>query len=318
MLRTALRAGPVLLDGGLSTELEARGHDVSSDLWSARLLLDAPADVVAVHADFAAAGAQVLTTASYQATLPGLRAAGLDRTAAERVITSSVHLAREGLTAAGRPGWVAGSVGPYGAFLAGGQEYTGDYLAPGGGPGAVGRRALRDHHRPHLELLAAAGADVLACETVPGAAEVEALLVELEALAVPAWVSVSAVVDDAGAARTRRGEPLGPVLAAAASVGCVLAVGVNCLEPASVLAALHQAAEVVPAPAAGGAVLAAYPNSGEVWDGAARTWTGARDGDAAVTGVADWVSAGARLVGGCCRVRPHHTAAAAAALAALR
>jgi homocysteine S-methyltransferase len=332
-LAQALAAGPVLLDGGLSTELEARGHDVSSALWSARLLLDDPAAVVAAHAAFARAGAQVLTTASYQATLPGLAAAGLDRADAERVITSSVALARAGHALAGDAearggGWVAGSVGPYGAHLADGSEYTGAYLAAG--PGRVGERALRAHHRPHLELLAGAGADVLACETLPGAAEVEALLPELEALGVPAWVSVSARLEDDGVVRTRRGEPVGPVLAAAASVGCVLGVGVNCVDPAAVRPALRQTGALLPGPGgagpAAGVALVAYPNSGEAWDAETRAWSGASGGsgavdgddDDAVRGVADWLDAGARLVGGCCRVRPHHTAAVAAVLASLR
>ncbi|MGQ7296802.1 homocysteine S-methyltransferase [Quadrisphaera sp. KR29] len=317
-LAAALERGPVLLDGGLSTELEARGHDVSSALWSARLLMDDPGAVVGAHAAFAAAGARVLTTASYQATLPGLVAAGLDRAAAARVITSSLALAREGLALAGREGWVAGSVGPYGALLADGSEYTGAYLGPG--PGRVDARMLREHHRPHLELLAAAGADVLACETLPGAAEVEALLPELEALGAPAWVSLGAVLDARGTARTRRGEQLAPLLAAAASVSCVLAVGVNCLDPSSVLPALRQAAGLLPPPASAGAHLLAYPNSGETWDAAARAWSGppaggADDQDAAVAGAPQWVRAGAHLVGGCCRVRPHHTAATAAVLA---
>jgi homocysteine S-methyltransferase len=123
VLADALAAGPVVLDGGLSTELESRGHDVSSALWSARLLRDDPAAVVAAHAAFAAAGAQVATTASYQATIEGLGAAGVDGAEARQLIASSVALAREGQG----EGWVAGSVGPYGAMLADGSEYTGDY-----------------------------------------------------------------------------------------------------------------------------------------------------------------------------------------------
>ncbi|WP_109774805.1 homocysteine S-methyltransferase [Quadrisphaera granulorum] len=322
-LRAALAAGSVLLDGGLSTELETRGHDVSTALWSARLLLDDPAAVVAAHAAFAAAGAQVVTTASYQATLPGLMAAGLERREAERVISSSVALARQGLDAgqehgvdsAGRRGWVAGSIGAYGAHLADGSEYTGSYLH---GPERVSQRQLREHHRPHLDLLAAAGADVVACETLPGAAEVEALVLELEALAVPAWVSMSAVVDDDGVARTRCGEPLAPVLAAAARVPTVIAVGVNCLDPSAVLPALQQVGAAVPA---GEAALVVYPNSGEAWDAAARAWTGAGSageragvGDDLSRGATQWLDAGARLVGGCCRVRPAHIAALAGVL----
>ena len=159
-LAAALVAGPVVLDGGLSTELEARGHDVSSALWSARLLRDDPAAIVAAHAAFAAAGAQVATTASYQATIDGFSAAGVDVAEARRLIASSVALAREGQG----EGWVAGSVGPYGAMLADGSEYTGGYVAD------VGVRELRAFHRPRMELLAQAGADILACETVPAAA----------------------------------------------------------------------------------------------------------------------------------------------------
>src|SRR3954447_17605234 len=152
-LADALAAGTVILDGGLSTELESRGHDVSSALWSARLLRDDPAAIVAAHAAFAAAGAQVATTASYQATVEGFAAAGVDAAEARRLIASSVALAREGQG----EGWGAGSVGPYGAMLADGSEYAGDYVTD------VGVAELRAFHRPRMELLAEAGPDVLAC-----------------------------------------------------------------------------------------------------------------------------------------------------------
>ena len=318
-LERALAAGPVVLDGGLSTELEARGHDVSSALWSARLLVDDPGAVVAAHTAFAAAGAQVATTASYQATLPGLEAAGLSRAAAERVLASSVARAREGLEQAGVAGWVAGSVGPYGAHLADGSEYTGAYLDPTA-PRGTDTAALRAFHRPHLQLLAEAGADVLACETLPGAAEVEALLAELDALGAPAWVSASAVLGADGEVRTRRGELLAPVLAAAASVPCVVAVGVNCTDPAAVLPALGALGGVR------GAVPVVYPNSGEGWDAGARAWRpgsssagadiGAGPGGGFTALVPRWVGAGARLVGGCCRVGPEQVRSVAGVLSA--
>src|SRR5215210_2391960 len=200
-LPEALVTGPVVLDGGLSTELEARGHDVSSSLWSARLLRDDPEAIVAAHAAFAAAGARVATTASYQATVEGFGAAGVDAADARRLIASSVALAREGQG----DGWVAGSVGPYGAMLADGSEYTGAYVDE------LDVARLRAFHRPRMELLAEAGADVLACETVPAAAEAEALLAEAEALGVPIWLSLTTVVDDDGVVRTRRGEPAAEV-----------------------------------------------------------------------------------------------------------
>jgi homocysteine S-methyltransferase len=295
-LGAALAAGVVVLDGGLSTELESRGHDVTSALWSARLLRDDPQAIVDAHAAFARAGAQVATTASYQATLPGFAAAGIDADEAAALIAGSVQLARDGMAAAGRSGWVAGSVGPYGAYLADGSEYRGDYVP------AMSVRQLREFHRPRLALLAEAGADVLACETLPAAAEVEALLAEVEALGVPAWLSLTAVTGDDGVPRTRRGEPLDDVLAMAADVAAVVAVGVNCTDPAGVVPAVEVAA-------ATGKPVVAYPNSGEVWDAAGRRWTGP-PGVGDVTG---WLAAGARLVGGCCRVRPADVARIAAA-----
>jgi homocysteine S-methyltransferase len=296
VLADALAAGPVVLDGGLSTELESRGHDVSSALWSARLLRDDPAAVVAAHAAFAAAGAQVATTASYQATLEGFGGAGVDGAEARRLIASSVALAREGQG----EGWVAGSVGPYGAMLADGSEYTGDYVS------AVGVAALRAFHRPRMQLLAEAGADVLACETVPAAAEAEALIAEAHALGIPIWLSLTTVLDEQGAVRTRRGERAADVFAMAAGVDAVVAVGVNCTDPAGVRAAVDAAA-------GSGKPVVVYPNSGERWDAVGRRWTGSPG--PATDDVPAWVDAGARLIGGCCRVRPQHIAAIAAALA---
>ncbi len=298
-LATALATGPVVLDGGLSTELEARGHDVSSALWSARLLRNDPRAIVDAHAAFAGAGAQVATTASYQATLPGFAAAGIGATEAATLIARSVQLARDGMAAAGTDGWVAGSVGPYGASLADGSEYRGDYVP------AMSVAALQQFHRPRLELLAEAGADVLACETLPAAGEVEALLTELDRLGVPAWLSLTTVTGDDGLPRTRRGEPLADVLAMTRDVAAVIAVGVNCTDPAGVLAAVRVVTATGDRPAV------AYPNSGEVWDAVARRWTGSPG----VGDVPGWLAAGARLVGGCCRVRPADVRAVAEAVA---
>ena len=294
-LPDALADGGVILDGGLSTELEARGHDIDSDLWSARLLRDDPAAIVAAHAAFAAAGAQVATTASYQATVEGFGSAGIGAAEARRLIASSVALAREGQG----DGWVAGSVGPYGAMLADGSEYTGAYAS------ALGVAGLRAFHRPRMEILAGAGADVLACETVPAAAEAEALIAEADALGVPVWLSLTTLVDPRGVVRTPQGERAADVYAMAAGVDAVVAVGVNCTAPDVV-------GPSIVAAAAAGKPIVAYPNSGEGWDANGRRWTGAPGISAA--DVPAWFAAGARLIGGCCRVRPQHVAAIAAAL----
>ncbi|MGY1643674.1 homocysteine S-methyltransferase [Geodermatophilus sp. SYSU D00703] len=287
-LADALAAGPVVLDGGLATQLEAQGHDLSSALWSARLLRDDPEAVVAAHAAFAVAGARVATTASYQASVDGFAATGVDAAEARRLITSSVELARRGAPES----WLAGSVGPYGAVLADGSEYTGAYCA------RLSVAELRAFHRPRMELLADAGADVLACETVPAAAEAEAL-------GVPVWLSLTTTVDGDGVVRTRRGERAEAVFALAAGVAAVVAVGVNCTAPSAVGPSLAAAAPA-------GKPLVAYPNSGEGWDAGARRWTG--PGGVSADEVPAWVAAGARLVGGCCRVRPEDVARIAAAL----
>lgn len=282
-----LTPGPVVLDGGLSNALEDRGHDLSSDLWTARLLLDQPGEIAAVHAAYFRAGADVATTASYQASVPGLVAAGLDRPAAEDVIRASVTVAnrvRDELAAdLGRPLLVAASVGPYGAYLADGSEYRGRY--------GVTAAALRDFHAPRLELLAAAGPDLLAVETIPDADEAEVLVPLLADLGLPAWFSYAVAGD-----RTRAGQPLAAAYDVLAGCPALVAVGVNCSAPHDVAGALAAARESTGRPGV------AYPNLGEAWDAEHHRWDGRAEYDVALA--SDWVAAGARLVGGCCRVGP--------------
>jgi homocysteine S-methyltransferase len=174
---------------------------------------------------------------------------------------------------------VAASVGSYGAYLADGSEYRGDYDLDVAG--------LRAFHRPRLDVLANAGADVIAVETVPCLTEVEAVCAELDGSGLVAWLSLSADGD-----RTRAGEPVEEAWEMAADVDEIVAVGVNCCAPD----------DVVPALAGAAAPLVAYPNSGQGWDARRRAWTGESAFDAG--DVASWLDAGARLVGGCCRVGP--------------
>ncbi|MDQ0370375.1 homocysteine S-methyltransferase [Catenuloplanes indicus] len=278
----ALAAGPLVLDGGLATQLEADGADLSGALWSARLLRDDPAAIVAAHAAYLRAGAQVLTTASYQATLPGFAAAGIPATEAAALLRRSVRLARE--AARGRA-WVAASAGPYGAMLADGSEYRGNY--------GLSVRELTAFHRPRLEILAEAAPDVLALETVPDLREAEALLTALDGLGVPAWLSFTA-----DGSRTRAGQPLEEAFALVTGLDTIVAVGVNCCEPADAAAAVPLARH-----ASGGKPVVVYPNSGETWDAVTRSWAGNPHPPA--------VPDGAALVGGCCRVGPPAIAAIA-------
>lgn len=290
-LAAALRAGPVLLDGGLATWLEAKGQDLheGGGLWSARLLADDPGAIVAAHRDFARAGARVLTTASYQATIAGFLHRGLDLETARRLIRSSVDLARTAAAAtvaegcAHGPLWIAASVGPYGAALADGSEYRGNY--------GLSRAELVRFHRPRMTLLAQARPDVLACETVPDIREAEALLSVLAELDLPAWLSYTIE-----GARTRAGQPIEDAFALAAGHPAVIAVGVNCSSPVDTTAAVAVAAR------ASGKPVVAYPNSGERWDAPTRGWVGRATELSRL--VPRWVDDGARLVGGCCRVSP--------------
>jgi homocysteine S-methyltransferase len=264
--------------------------------------------VLAAHRAYLSAGAQVITTASYQATFEGFAAAGVDRDTAAALLRRSVELARAAIGPE-EPAWVAASVGPYGAMLAGGQEYTGEYVAPdwpGRAAGGLGVAELRAFHRPRLEVLADAGPDVLACETVPCLAEAEALLAEVDRLGVAAWLSLTTVAGPDGEPLTRRGEPAQEAFAMAADVPAVLAVGVNCVAPEGVADAVRAAAS------AGATAVVVYPNSGETWDGPTRTWRG-RPGFAP-DDVTAWTAGGARLVGGCCRVGPEQIAELASAV----
>lgn len=271
----------LISDGGLATELEARGHDLSDPLWSAKLLTDAPREIVAVHAAYFRAGATIATTASYQASFEGFAAHGIDRNTAAGLLRRSVGLAKAARDEADADGLiVAASIGPYGAALADGSEYRGRY--------GLSVAALRRWHRPRLEILATAGADVLACETVPDVDEAEALVDLVGSVGVPAWLSYT--IDGT---TTRAGQPLAEAFAVAAGVPEIVAVGINCCAPDDVLPAIDIALAV-------GKPVIVYPNSGERWDG--RAWAGPRTYSAQLA--ARWVAAGARVVGGCCRVGP--------------
>ncbi len=289
-------AGVVVLDGGLATALEARGHDLSDDLWSARLLLDEPAEIEAVHRAFFAAGAVVATTASYQASFDGFTSRGLSRAESVGLLRRSVRLAqaaRDEVAADGTRRWVAASVGPYGATLADGSEYRGRY--------GLTVAELTDWHRPRLEVLAEAGPDLLALETLPDADEAEALTAAIAGLGIPAWLSYTIAGD-----RTRAGQPLTEAFAVAADVPEVVAVGVNCCTLADVEPAIAIAR------AATGKPVIVYPNNGQEWDARRRAWVGEAQLSAGLP--ARWAAAGARMIGGCCRVLPDDIAAMQAAL----
>lgn len=278
----------VVLDGGLSTALEEVGADLRTSLWTARLLRDDPDAIVAAHAAYFAAGACVATTASYQASLATLPAS---------LITSCVTLAQRARDEADvdQPDrlLVAASIGPYGAVLADGSEYRGDY--------GLDATQLRDFHLPRLELLAAAGPDLFAVETIPDVREAEVLVPLLDEIGLPAWLSYT-VADG----RTRAGQDLEEAFAVVAGSSSIVATGVNCCAPNEVLDA------VVIARSGTGLPCVAYPNRGSTWDASTHEWVGG--GTFPLDLIPAWLDAGVRLLGGCCEVGPSDIAALARAL----
>ncbi len=292
------RQGVVLLDGGLATALETRGQDLNDPLWSARVLLDAPEVVRAVHLAYLEAGADCIATATYQATFEGFGAHGLTDADAEAALLEAVRLAveardgfwRDPARRAGRvKPLVAASVGPYGAYLADGSEYTGHYDRDEDG--------LVAFHRRRWFVLAASPADMLACETIPSLAEARALVRLLdETPGRWAWISFQCRDD----AHLADGSEVREAVAVCDRSARVAAIGFNCVPPDRVAGLLSRARLATKKP------LVAYPNSGERWDAVRKAWM-PTEGEADV-GLADrapaWRALGAAVLGGCCRTGP--------------
>ncbi|MFD9941791.1 homocysteine S-methyltransferase [Nonomuraea sp. NPDC059023] len=275
----------LVLDGGLATHLEALGADLRDELWSARLLLENPDLIRAVHAAYFAAGADVATTASYQASVHGFMARGLDGAEAARLITLSVELAAQARDEAGG-GLVAASVGPYGAYLANGAEYTGDY--------DLDEDGLRAWHEPRWEILAAAEPDMMAVETIPSYPEARAIARLLrETPQVKVWVSFSCRDE----AHLNDGTPITEAAALFSGNPQVVAVGVNCTAPRHIPGLISRLTELP---------VVVYPNSGETWDAENRRWLGLSDPMEFGQAAKEWQELGASLIGGCCRTTPEH------------
>jgi homocysteine S-methyltransferase len=279
-----------VLDGGLGSHLEASGHDLSGDLWSARLLHDHPAAIRDAHHDYFASGADIAITASYQLSFDGARRRGLSDDEAIELMRASVRIAAEARDAHHHQGLIAASVGPYGAARADGSEYRGDY--------DLDRAGLREWHARRLAVLADSGADFLAIETIPSRSESRALLDLLRGTGVAAWLSFTVAEG-----RLRTGESLTDAFADADPVDEIIAVGINCSHPSEVSGAIRAARSVTDKP------IVVYPNSGEQWNRAQRRWEG--EPGFAPEQVTRWLDDGASIVGGCCRVGPGDIAAIA-------
>jgi homocysteine S-methyltransferase len=278
---------PVIVDGGLATELERRGADLTDRLWSARLLIDDPELIRAVHLDYFRAGAELATTATYQASDAAFAARGIDAARAAELMQLAVGLARSARDEMNGDGLlIAASLGPYGALRADGSEYTGDY-------GGATVEDLVRYHRPRIDALATTAPDLFAAETIPSIRETEALAVALgEVPEIPSWVSFSCRVG----ARIADGTLIEDAARIAASTTSVIAVGINCTPARLVMPLLGRLHDALALP------IVVYPNAGGRWDASQRTWVDRTAGTAEdlAHAAAGWLGTGVRWVGGCC------------------
>lgn len=289
----------IVLDGGLATELEAQGFDIGTELWSAGLLRSNPSAIVEANCAYLEAGAEIIASASYQASRQGFMSLGLSEQEADDLIASSVELAcsarKQFLDAHPDTRYtplVAASIGPYGAALHDGSEYTGNY--------DIDENGLRDFHEARLQLLDQSNADVLACETIPNKLEAKVLCELLKNVRLPAWVSFSCCDERC----ISDGTPLQEVTRVFRDHPRVLALGINCTAPHLITPLIGEIRRAAPDKA-----IVVYPNSGETYDVSTNSWFGTASPDECAAAARSWRDAGAKIIGGCCRVGPRHITA---------
>lgn len=294
-----------VLDGGMASELEFLGEDISGPLWSAHVLEDDPDKIVAVHRAYLEAGADVLLTASYQVSRKGYAEFGLGEERADWALHRAVGLAgtaryllqRE---QSERRVLIGASLGPYGAALHNGAEYHGNY--------DCSFEELVKFHRERIEVVIESEADFLAFETLPSLEEARAIGKALEPWPeLAAWFTFNCPDGRAGNLQVAHGEAMRDCASLAAGFPQTVAVGINCTQPAWIASLIAELRTASAKP------VVVYPNSGEGWDAEARCWTGSSDATAFGELACGWFKQGAQLVGGCCRTRPDHIRQVAAA-----
>jgi homocysteine S-methyltransferase len=269
----------IKLDGGLSTALENNGNKLTTSLWTGELIRTNPAQITKAHLDFINAGAQIIITSSYQLSYTGCGARGWSEDETNQALIASTLLAKKAVIESGKSVKLAASVGPYGASLADGSEYKGNY--------GVSKQVLKDFHAKRLEVLISTSPDYLALETMPDTFEVEVLLDLLNDCPIPFWVSYSCKEGN----QTNAGQDFQSAVDLAQSA---MAVGINCTKPELITDLLRSAKSDKP--------YVIYPNSGRIWDAENKVWTGSAAIGFSNELVSQWVKAGAEIVGGCCGI----------------
>lgn len=286
---------PFIIDGGLSNVLEEQGYDLNHKLWTAHLLEKNPEAIIQAHSDYLKSGSQCITTSSYQASIPGLIAIGYNRDTAEKLIMKSIQLAEVAIKRALESGLVdfqpliAASVGPYGAYLADGSEYHGNY--------GVTDEILRAFHLERIRILDRSNADILACETIPSFQEARVLSELLNHVSKPVWMSLSCKDEQHLNDRSK----IKNIVSSFRNHPKVFAIGVNCTNPKYISGII----KCIKANA-GNKKIIVYPNSGEAYNAKSKTWLGISEPRLFVKMAKEWSKLGAHIIGGCCRIGPEH------------
>lgn len=289
--------GVVVLDGGLATQLEDHGHKMDSQLWSAKMLIDSPKEIQLAHRTFLEAGADCITTATYQASYEGFARLGLGQSDIDDLLILSVRLAQNAVdeflatdtkcsSSRVRP-VVGASIGPYGAFLADGSEYDGQY--------DINLEELKDFHARRFMCLATSGADLLAFETIPSLDETKVLLELLERVPeITGWMSFSC--RDSG--HLCDGTPIETAVELCKNHERLIGIGINCTAPEFIVDLIARIRSKTDK------LILVYPNSGESWDAQKKIWKGSELQGDWVNMAERWHDAGAEIIGGCCRIGP--------------
>ena len=267
------------LDGGLSTALENNGNKLTTSLWTGELILAKPSEITKAHLDFISAGSEIIITSSYQLSYLGCGKRGWSQAQTDDALRASTHLAKDAVTASGKVVKVAASIGPYGAALADGSEYKGNY--------GITKSFLKDFHARRLEVLISTSPDLLALETMPDTFEVEVLLELLSDCPIPYWVSYSCKAGN----QTNAGQSFTEAVSLAKNA---MAVGINCTAPELITDLLLSAEGIKP--------FVVYPNSGRSWNAKTKEWEGSSEAGFDDLLVKSWISAGAQIIGGCCGI----------------
>ena len=267
------------LDGGLSTALENNGNKLTTSLWTGELILAKPSEITKAHLDFIDAGSEIIITSSYQISYLGCSKRGWSESKTDQALRGSTQLAKDAVTASGRVVKVAASIGPYGAALADGSEYKGNY--------GITKSFLKDFHARRLEVLISTSPDLLALETMPDTFEVEVLLELLSDCPIPYWVSYSCKAGN----QTNAGQSFTEAVSLAKNA---MAVGINCTAPELITDLLLSAEGIKP--------FVVYPNSGRSWNAKTKEWEGSSQAGFDELLIKSWISAGAQIIGGCCGI----------------